>query len=324
MMSRYKSFVFMLLIFTLSISCNQDRSASMSPEPRSVNYSVTSQPGTIGSPEVIAAYLSPDVPVSTVPVNVYYSVKGSNEASIKCTIRWYVDGSIVQEGVSPIIYPGLFKKGSTVYAEITPSTNNAVGSVFRTEAKIIGNLPPAIKSLVLKPLKPTVNDTIEAIVEGEDPDGDVVSFKYHWTVNRIPITEQPTNNSAFSPTGLHKKDMIIAVITPADGERDGEKKLSDPVYIVNAHPKILSTPPMAPGRDMYEYQVIAKDPDGDELRYGFSTMPSGMTIDSSTGLIRWEPVKVVTEKQEVPVKIWVSDGDGGVTYQEFSIFLKER
>jgi hypothetical protein len=32
--------------------------------------------------------------------------------------------------------------------------------------------------------------------------------------------------------------------------------------------------------------------------------------------VRWEPPKEVTEKQEIPIKIKVDDGDG--TYQIFS------
>jgi hypothetical protein len=46
-----------------------------------------------------------------------------------------------------------------------------------------------------------------------------------------------------------------------------------------------------------------------------------MTIDPSSGLLTWEP-KPVAEREEVVVKIVVSDGDGGSMDQEYSIILE--
>ena len=47
-----------------------------------------------------------------------------------------------------------------------------------------------------------------------------------------------------------------------------------------------------------------------------------MTIDGSTGFIRWELPKEIAERQEVAIKISVDDGDGGTAYQEFSLSLQ--
>jgi hypothetical protein len=89
---------------------------------------------------------------------------------------------------------------------------------------------------------------------------------------------------------------------------------------MNAAPEITSTPPVV-SDEVYTYQVVARDPDKDKLTFSLEKYPPGMTI-SSTGLIRWELPKEVAQKQEIPVKIKIDDGDGGSAYQEYSLFLQ--
>jgi hypothetical protein len=76
---------------------------------------------------------------------------------------------------------------------------------------------------------------------------------------------------------------------------------------------------------MYVYQVTAKDPDGDPLTYRLDRFPKGMTIDGSSGLIRWEPEKgqMFTGRNEVVVSVTVDDGDGGTDTQEFTLIINE-
>ena len=40
---------------------------------------------------------------------------------------------------------------------------------------------------------------------------------------------------------------------------------------------------------LYTYEVEATDPEGDTLTYSLTTSPTGMTINSSTGVISWTP-----------------------------------
>jgi Ca2+-binding RTX toxin-like protein len=63
--------------------------------------------------------------------------------------------------------------------------------------------------------------------------------------------------------------------------------------VVNQAPTIVSVPPTtATVAQLYTYEVVAVDPDiGDVLSYILEQAPSGMTIDSSTGLIQWVPAE---------------------------------
>ena len=57
--------------------------------------------------------------------------------------------------------------------------------------------------------------------------------------------------------------------------------------IPNVAPIINSTPPLSAAIGLsYMYDVDASDSNGDTLIYSLSTSPVGMSIDSSTGLIR--------------------------------------
>jgi hypothetical protein len=57
---------------------------------------------------------------------------------------------------------------------------------------------------------------------------------------------------------------------------------------------------------LYAYDVNATDPDGDTLTYSLITRPTGMTINSANGLIKWIPVAAQFGNNSVTVK--VSDG----------------
>lgn len=65
----------------------------------------------------------------------------------------------------------------------------------------------------------------------------------------------------------------------------------------------------------YTYDVNATDADGDTLSYLLTTNPTGMTINSTTGLISWTP----TASGTYNVTVSVSDGKGGVVNQSLAI-----
>ena len=86
----------------------------------------------------------------------------------------------------------------------------------------------------------------------------------------------------------------------------------------NEAPIITSTPiTTATVGVLYTYNVNATDPDGDTLAYSLVVKPSGMTINSATGLIKWTP----TAKGDYPVTVKVSDGTLSIN-QNFTIKVK--
>ena len=71
---------------------------------------------------------------------------------------------------------------------------------------------------------------------------------------------------------------------------------------------------------VYTYDVEATDPNGDTLTYSLTISPTGMTINSTTGVISWTPTESQIGENEVSVK--VSDGSRSTT-QSFTITVDE-
>ena len=253
------------------------------------------------------------------PLTVQYAAQEG--ASDLVIIRWYVDGAVVGEAAGNMLEPQHFKKGSTVAAEIVPTDGTRSAAPFRTAAVTVRNSPPAMTSAVLRPVPAFAGDTLTAVAEATDRDGDSIQFEYKWLVNgnAAPGGE----NGSFPTAGLKKKDTIAALVTPSDGELRGKALTTDYTVLSNRAPNITSSPPSGSQNGVYVYQVKANDPDGDQVAYSLASGPSGMTIDRSTGLLRWQP-PAATGRQEMSVKIAVEDAEGGVSYQEFSMNLDLR
>lgn len=69
----------------------------------------------------------------------------------------------------------------------------------------------------------------------------------------------------------------------------------------------------------YQYAVEASDNDGDTLTYQLAKSPSGMTINSSSGLIKWQPT--AEQVGNFIVLVEVTDGRGGIAQQEFVLVV---
>ncbi len=85
---------------------------------------------------------------------------------------------------------------------------------------------------------------------------------------------------------------------------------------VNRQPLIYSAPisQATPGF-IYEYTVLAADPDHDALSYSLAAAPSGMTIDLANGRIQWFP----SETGEFQVIVEAADCKGAKDIQSFYI-----
>jgi len=82
---------------------------------------------------------------------------------------------------------------------------------------------------------------------------------------------------------------------------------STPPIEENQSPIIISTPvSTAKVGTEYIYNVGATDPDEDSLTYSLIVKPSGMTINSTTGIISWKPI--CGQAGDNPVIVEVSDG----------------
>lgn len=165
------------------------------------------------------------------------------------------------------------------------------------------NKLPEIVTIRLTPRLVYPGAKVKAEPESRDEDGDTVSFYYDWKRNDDLLTGEILDE--IGTTGFKKGDFITVTITPHDGKERGKPRRSLPLIVANRPPEITSSSPSDLSNGKYIYEVKAADPDGDKLSFSIEGAPSGMTIDSATGAIRWD----VPQPGTYNIKIEVSDGD---------------
>jgi hypothetical protein len=90
-------------------------------------------------------------------------------------------------------------------------------------------------------------------------------------------------------------------------------------FLFNSAPVIESDPATtAKEGATYTYDVEATDPNEDALTYSLTVSPTGMTINSTTGVITWTPAAAGS----FDVTVEVSDGSKSET-QSFTIIVDE-
>ncbi|MCA9158171.1 MAG: putative Ig domain-containing protein, partial [Planctomycetales bacterium] len=124
----------------------------------------------------------------------------------------------------------------------------------------------------------------------------------------------------WSPTvpqlGLHT--IAVRFHSPTGSSEDHNFTISVRPVVANTSPKIISRPiSLATTGRLYRYDLVAQDPDHDALAYELLSAPAGMSIQPSTGSIRWQPAQ--DQLGSSTVTIQVSDPQGGSTTQIFSL-----
>jgi len=316
------------LVIVVSKFMGKTSVMSTAPGPLSVAsvQTVSAQDNVqTGSAAIITrAVIVPSKPASSTPLNIAYESSNPGGGPLAVTFRWYVDGTVVQDGPSSTLQPGPYRKGMSVYADVALAEQNTGSSALTTPVVVVGNGPPEVTTVVLGPENPAVGVLLSVTPTGIDPDGDPLNYTYLWRVNGKPV-EAPDSESTFSTAGLKKRDSVSVLVNCTDGEASGSPVASNTVSMQNRIPKITSSAPLDLTAGRYVYQVTAKDPDGDPLSYRLDRYPAGMTIETSSGLVSWELPKgtVYTGRNEVMVAVTVNDGDGGADSQEFTLVLTD-
>ena len=182
--------------------------------------------------------------------------------------------------------------------------------------EIRANAPPEIRSVKFVPEIFRPGDSLGIEVSGSDPDGDEVTFEYAWEKNGAPA-----GRGSRIEGSLKRKDEFAVTITPFDGEVQG-KPLTLRREIRNVPPSIEGVKDARLEGDLYSCAILATDGDGDPLAYSLKDAPPGMSMEATTGTIRWKiPPEV---RGQVPVTVAVSDGNGGEASYAMVVTIREE
>ncbi len=256
--------------------------------------------------EEISFRLLPERASKGTKLTVYPSIGGP------VTYQWYVNGSPYRSTKVPFLETAELSKGDVVKAVIISGDRK----VETTEA-LIENSPPSVKTLTLAITEMTGTETtVEAEVEGEDPDGDPVIFQYEWMINGKKIDNPfPTLTAS-----LKGGDRVTLKVVPSDGEETGPS-ITRTITIINSPPIVEPDINLSLQEDTIKGHITAEDPDGDPIRFILKKAPEGMSVDDS-GNISWNVKDIAPGIY--PVEVEVDDGRGGKTHLKFEIELKEE
>lgn len=304
-MNKFLCLILLLLLF----SCSSEKPAEIGGQ----------KPSEVGSSSVselsrsLVSSGSAPCSLQITPNNVsrnstiYLIAQGFNISVAK--IEWLVNDKITSSPIASQFNAAETKKGDKVQAKAIIQGKEILSNIIQ-----IKNALPEISKVKILPEVFKPGDTLSVEVSGSDIDGDEVTIAYEWTKNG-----EPAGNGKRIGVPLKRGDKIDVKLTPFDGEAYGR-----PVIL---HREILNLPPMIiedkkfnfDGR-VYTYQIKATDSDGDPLTYSLKTAPAGMTIDPSSGLIKWD---VPPEfKGKTPIAVSVTDGHGGEAVQSFTLEIK--
>ncbi len=211
--------------------------------------------------------------------------------------QWFINNRIDESAKGFRFSSSKLIKGDVVRAVVLKN-----GKEFPSNEVTITNSPPIILDARLVPRVPKAGSALQVDVNSGDVDKDIISYKYKWTLNSKFAGEEN-----YLESDLKRGDEITVTVTPHDGEDSG-RPLHLKSIVKNSIPVFSENQPSFRG-DTYEYHVKATDPDNDTLIYTLREKPDGMTIDSSSGIIKW---KVDIENEGVyNITVSIRDDFGG-------------
>ncbi len=150
------------------------------------------------------------------------------------------------------------------------STSPAVETTPGTASTNHPNHPPSVQSATIQPNPIVLGGSVSVHAEGQDPDGDRLTFRYQWLANGRPLGGEAGHT--LSPRMLRRGDKVAVEVIPTDGKVEGSPYRSDEVVVGNTLP-IVNQVVLEPGNLRVGDRIVANvegdDLDHDDIRYTF-------------------------------------------------------
>jgi RHS repeat-associated protein len=224
-------------------------------------------------------------------------------------------GMTIKDGIITWTPTAAQTGGTPVVVKVSDGTTTTT-QVFTPEVvSKAPNYAPQITSV------PTLGTNLERPyvynLQGKDSDGDLLL----WSLDQAPVgmaIDAQTGALRWQPTAEQIGEHFVAVRLMDNFGAFTVQEFTVKVTGTNVPPNIASVPPTkAAIGQLYNYSVVATDPENDVLRYVLAKHPTGMLINGVTGQIAWTPVANQLGSQEVEVQ--VIDAQGAVSSQLYRI-----
>lgn len=186
-----------------------------------------------------------------------------------------------------------------------------------TVSSTLSNQAPLITSA--PQVHATAEQPYEYDLQAEDSDGD----ELNWRLVSGPVgmsIDPQTGALRWNPTHDQLGTNTVIVQVQDTFLATDMQAFQIDVGCENRPPQIASTPPVsAQTSELYLYAARGSDPDDDSIAWSLTTRPTGMTMDATTGLIRWNPATNQVGPNTVTLR--ASDGRGGIGSQTYTLYV---
>ena len=142
------------------------------------------------------------------------------------------------------------------------------------------NSAPRIDSVLFDPSPPGVGQTVRAVVEATDPDGDGVRLGYVWSIDGETV--QGDGPKLELTRQVRRGSQLEVRVTASDGHAESEPFVAS-TSIGNRPPRIVNLTIQPAGRITAAGPITAiatgDDPDGDPVSYEYTWTVNGSTSD---------------------------------------------
>ncbi len=171
-------------------------------------------------PELLSLGTQPSEPRSDEDITVVYEATDADDDPLDVQVQWILNTTIrsSEETLSAVHTT----RGEIWLVEATLLDGGGVEPTGSHEVTIENALPAG--AISIDPESPTTIDSLTAIVEGTDNDGDSISWTLAWFIDGI----EHGSNSTLSWTTTSRGQEIVAQGLPFDGFEEGEMVSSEP------------------------------------------------------------------------------------------------
>ncbi|MEW5853881.1 MAG: FG-GAP-like repeat-containing protein [Myxococcota bacterium] len=180
------------------------------------------------------------------------------------------------------------RKGERWRVVVTAFDGEVEGASGAADVTVL-NTTPSAPGLVLDPAEPGAAVPVHAVIQkpSTDPDGDVITYEYAWSVNGGPVPLMKDRDT-LPPYSVRKGQRITLVVTPRDDEAPGQTTTLE-TTVVNTPPRpaaVTVLPSGARTDDDLQASISAPahDVDGDHVTYAFTWARDGQPLPATDPL----------------------------------------
>jgi len=239
----------------------------------------------VNAPPTCEVGIIPDAPLSSDDLDVDVFTHDLDGDDVTVTYVWTLEGSDASfEG--PTLAADATSRGDRWTVTATPDDSYDAGEVA-TATVDIENQAPIVTSVVLGPDNASRDDTLEASVVADDPDGDDITMIYTWEVDGAMVQEGDSN--MLEPSLFRRAERVVVAVVANDGFVDGAPVTSNQLIVSNALP-VVTEVTLTP-EEVYEESYLScnvagwSDADNDTEAYRYEWTVNAIPIGPSASTL---------------------------------------